>query len=61
MMIRMLKLGLGAPLILAAALVAGPCRVSFGAGRCGFGSARFETFHRIGQRRYNAFSERPYL
>jgi imidazolonepropionase-like amidohydrolase len=32
MMIRILKLALGAPLILAAALVVGPCRVSFAQG-----------------------------
>jgi imidazolonepropionase-like amidohydrolase len=44
MMIRTLKLALGAPLILAAALVAGPCRVSFAQGDADLEAPGLESF-----------------
>jgi hypothetical protein len=44
MMIRILKLALGAPLILAAALVVGPCRVSFAQGDADFEAPGLKPF-----------------
>jgi imidazolonepropionase-like amidohydrolase len=44
MMIRILKLALGAPLILAAALVTGPCRVSFAQGDADLEAPGLESF-----------------
>jgi imidazolonepropionase-like amidohydrolase len=44
MMIRMLKLALSAPLILAAALVVGPCRVSFAQGDADLEAPGLESF-----------------
>src|ERR1700728_295431 len=44
MMIRTLKLALGAPLILAAALVAGPCGVSFAQGDADLEAPGLESF-----------------
>ena len=44
MMIRILKLALGAPLILAAALVVGPCRVSFAQGDADLEAPGLESF-----------------
>ena len=44
MTIRKLKLALGAPLILAAALVAGPCRVSFAQGDADLEAPGLESF-----------------
>jgi imidazolonepropionase-like amidohydrolase len=44
MMIRISKLALGAPLILAAALVVGPCRVSFAQGDADFEAPGLESF-----------------